>query len=66
MDTDTAKLSDEKLPLLETICAACDGTGILSGKCFRCNGVGAIPTEFGDRILSFVIGHRRSILSDDD
>lgn len=58
-----------KLPALETACPECSGTGRIEprqernrwtsgGSCGHCQGAGALATEDGERLLSFLRRNR--------
>ena len=47
--------NNEDLPVLETKCEDCKGTGfVYDDECRRCEATGYIPTDFGKRVLECV------------
>jgi DnaJ-class molecular chaperone len=57
--SDSEQKQLESLPALETVCERCGGKG---GReevrewhdCYRCNGAGHVPTEFGELVLALI------------
>lgn len=48
-----------ELPELETVCSECKGSGkqyqnVPEAGCYKCDGVGYIPTEFGQKLIDFM------------
>lgn len=52
---------NDKFPQLEMECDVCKGSGRMENnyetrflKCNSCNGIGIIPTDFGEALLGFL------------
>lgn len=53
-------MTDDGLPLLETICTGCGGFGSRTNPsevCTACDGTGYVPTPAGRDVLAFVLRH---------